>query len=79
MAWKWTQDDSKVLCVINYSDTQGSGAVVLSDAQPLNGNNTIPVTELFSGNVYYRNVNDLKSTGLFAIVDAWSAQIFKYQ
>lgn len=49
MAWTWSTNDHKRLVVVNYSDTQGEGRVILSDAAPVNGNDTIAVTELFSG------------------------------
>ncbi len=49
MAWTWSSSAHKRVVVLNYSDTQGEGRVILSDATPVNGNDTIPVTELFSG------------------------------
>jgi len=50
VAWKWVLGNSKVLCVINYSTDKGSGSIILSDATPINGNDTIPVTDLLTGN-----------------------------
>eukprot|EP01125_Pyxidicula_operculata_P014837 TRINITY_DN4994_c0_g1_i1.p1 TRINITY_DN4994_c0_g1~~TRINITY_DN4994_c0_g1_i1.p1 ORF type:complete len:512 (+),score=87.70 TRINITY_DN4994_c0_g1_i1:405-1940(+) len=78
MAWKWALAAQKVLVVINFSDTDGSGSVVLSDAQPINGNDTIPVTELFSNTVYQRSAKEMRTTGLNVVVSSWSAQIFQY-
>jgi len=49
MAWTWSSNDQKRLVVVNYSDTQGAGRVILNDATPVNGNDTIPVTDLLSG------------------------------
>lgn len=54
MAWTWSTSTAKRLVVVNYSDTQGEGRVVLSDAAPVNGNDTIPVTELLSGTWQWR-------------------------
>lgn len=42
------------------------------------GSSTIPVTELFSGQAYQRDPAELRSSGLVAVVDAFSTQIFKY-
>jgi hypothetical protein len=78
VAWKWTLQQQKVLCVINYSDTLGQGRIVLPDALPLNGNNTIPVTELLTGAVYERNIGDLQGQGLYIILQPWQAQFFSY-
>jgi glycosidase len=78
MAWTWSTNDHKRLVVVNYSDTQGEGRVILSDAAPVNGNDTIAVTELFSGITYYRSAKDLRTNGLYVIVNQWWAQIFSY-
>lgn len=78
VAWKWTLQSQKVLCVINYSDTLGQGRVVLPDALPVNGNSTIPVTDLLTQTVFPRNVSDLQTQGLYIILQPWQAQFFLY-
>ncbi|EFA77836.1 hypothetical protein PPL_09334 [Heterostelium album PN500] len=78
IAYKWTYQNEKRLCVLNFSDTQGSGSIILSDAQPINGNDTIPVTDLLSGTTYFRSAQQLRTTGLFVVVNTWYGQIFKY-
>ncbi|KYQ99996.1 hypothetical protein DLAC_03492 [Tieghemostelium lacteum] len=78
IAYKWSYQGEKRLCVLNFSDQEASGSIVLDDATPINGNDTIPLTDLLSGTTYYRNVNDLNSTGLFVIINSWYGQIFKY-
>lgn len=78
LAWKWTSDEEKLLVVVNYSDTTGAGAVVLNDAQPINGNNTITVTDLLSKQSWDRSVKELQSSGLFVVIQPWSCQIIKY-
>lgn len=77
LAWKWTGDE-KILVVVNYSDDTGAGAVVLSDAAPINGNDTIPVTDLLSNQTWQRSAKEMQTSGLFVVIDAWSAQILKY-
>jgi hypothetical protein len=49
MAWTWADSEQKRLVVVNYSDSDGSGRVILANAAPVQGNDTIPVTELLSG------------------------------
>jgi len=78
LAWKWNYNDDKVLCLINYSTQTGSGAVLLSDAMPRNGNDTIPVTELFTSTVYWRSAQQIRSQGLYVVIDAFATQFFKY-
>lgn len=78
MAWKWTSDTERLLVVVNYSDTTGAGSVVLSDAQPINGNDTIPVTDLMSGQTWMRSAHALSTTGLLTVIQPWSCQILKY-
>eukprot|EP01106_Pelomyxa_sp_JSP_P005480 TRINITY_DN1868_c0_g1_i2.p1 TRINITY_DN1868_c0_g1~~TRINITY_DN1868_c0_g1_i2.p1 ORF type:complete len:375 (+),score=96.90 TRINITY_DN1868_c0_g1_i2:141-1265(+) len=76
MAWRWNYNNSaKRLVVINYSDTQGSGYVVVPD---VTGSSTVTITELFSGTQYSRSAPDMRSTGLNVIIPCWSAQIFQY-
>jgi len=78
MAWKWSLNNKKVLCVINYSDQTGNGRVVLPDALPVNGSDEIPVTELFSRVVYQRSSKELRTNGIFVIINAWSIQMLEY-
>jgi hypothetical protein len=78
MAWKWTNNDERLLVVVNYSDSPGAGAIILSDAQPVNGNDTIPVTDLISQQTWMRSANQMQSSGLFTVIQPWSCQILKY-
>ncbi|KAH3764990.1 alpha amylase [Pelomyxa schiedti] len=76
MAWKWNYNgSSKRLVVVNFSDTSGSGYIVLSD---VSGSGTVTITELFTGTQYQRSAEDLRSTGLIVVVSPWSSQIFQY-
>jgi len=78
IAYGWEYRDQKRLCVINYSDQNGSGTVKVANAQPVNGNDTIPVTDLLTNNVYYRSASQMRTQGLFVVVNSWYAQIFEY-
>jgi len=78
IAYRWEYQNEKRLCVINYSDQNGSGSVQVTNAQPVNGNDTIPVTDLLSGTVYYRSASQMRNQGLFVVVNSWYAQIFEY-
>lgn len=72
----WTYDDGtqRVLVVVNYSDTQGTGSVKLSNV----GSGTITFEEKLSGEVYERDGAEVRNDGLFVIIGAWNAQIFYY-
>jgi hypothetical protein len=79
IGYRWAYGNERRLCVINFSDTEGWGNAILADAQPgPNNNDTIPVTELLTNQVYYRSASALRSTGLGVGVNSWYAQIFKY-
>lgn len=78
LSWKWTSETERILVVVNYSDQVGSGSVILSDAYPINGNDTIIVNELISNQIWYRSANTLKNQGIFCIIQPWSLQVMKY-
>ena len=78
IAYRWQLGNENRLCVINYSDAQASGSVIASNAQTKNGNDTIPVTDLLTGTIYYRSASQMRTTGLFVIIQPWNAQIFTY-
>jgi len=78
MAWKWVNGNTKVVCIINYSDTQAQGRVVLSDAMGQNGNDSEQVVELLQNQVYTRSASEMRTQGLYVIVNSWYAQIFMY-
>lgn len=81
MAWEWSDESTneRRLVVVNYSAGQGSGQIRLPDARPTTpGGNTCNFTDLLTGAQYTRNVNDVRSVGLFVIVNSYWAQIFKY-
>src|SRR3989338_8468314 len=78
MAWKWSYEGTSILCVVNYADSAGSGAIVIADASPVHGNDTIPVVDIWNDITYYRSVSILKTTGLFVIVNPYDYQIFQY-
>lgn len=79
IAFHWSLGNERRLCVINFSDEQqGWGTIVVPDAQPINGNDTIPVTDLLSGEVYYRSANGMRTSGLNVGINSWYAQIFQY-
>lgn len=76
LTWKWTKGDQHVLVTVNFGDNQSGGFIVCDDA-PLNGS-TIPVTELFTDVVYNRDPNEMRSQGLFVLLDGYQVQVFNY-
>jgi len=78
IAYRWAFGNQKILCVINFSDQNGSGSIVLSNAESKDGKDEIPVVELLSDQTYYRSATQMRTTGLFVIVNSWYAQIFSY-
>ena len=76
VAWKWTKGESRILVCVNLSDHQCGGNVVLNDA-PLKSK-TIPVTDLIGGDVYDRDPNEMRTTGLIVVLQSYQIQIFEY-
>lgn len=66
------------LCVINYSDAEGVGSVVVSNAVAPGGTDDLTITELLSGQSYVRSASQMRTSGLLVIIPAWYAQIFAY-
>eukprot|EP01129_Flabellula_baltica_P006511 TRINITY_DN2445_c0_g1_i1.p1 TRINITY_DN2445_c0_g1~~TRINITY_DN2445_c0_g1_i1.p1 ORF type:complete len:519 (-),score=99.77 TRINITY_DN2445_c0_g1_i1:18-1553(-) len=75
MSWKFETPQERALVVINYSDQQGTGNIVLRDAP---GNGDISMVELFSNQTYVRSASTLRTEGLFTIIQPWSSQVFLY-
>jgi hypothetical protein len=78
LVWRWDHGTEKRLCVLNFSDSNAGGYVVVSNAEEKNGNDTIPVTDLLTGDVYYRSASKMRTQGLFVLVNSWYGQIFEY-
>lgn len=75
MAWRWSYGKERRLCVLNFSDYEGTGRVIVSDAE---GEGDIPIVELLSGEKYERSAKEMRQDGLFVIVPPWYGQIFSY-
>eukprot|EP00768_Dysnectes_brevis_P002888 gnl/Dysnectes_brevis/2107_a2444_2013.p1 GENE.gnl/Dysnectes_brevis/2107_a2444_2013~~gnl/Dysnectes_brevis/2107_a2444_2013.p1 ORF type:complete len:508 (+),score=96.26 gnl/Dysnectes_brevis/2107_a2444_2013:49-1572(+) len=78
MAWRYEYKSTRILVVVNYSDTSGSGSIILPNAYSQSGGDTIVVQDILNDQSYSRSASDMRSSGLYVIVDAWWAQIFKY-
>jgi len=78
MAWRWSYGKEKRLCVLNFSDYQGSGRVIVPDAEGINGADEITVTDLLSGQKFERSAKEMRESGLFVIVPSWYGQILTY-
>mmetsp|Transcript_4552 Transcript_4552/g.17217 ORF Transcript_4552/g.17217 Transcript_4552/m.17217 type:complete len:544 (-) Transcript_4552:601-2232(-) len=77
LAWKYTIDNDKVMVVINFSDTEAYGQIVLTDATSSSGDDLV-IDDLLNDKQYHRSVKEMKTTGLKVLVDPWWCQIFKY-
>ena len=69
-----------MLVVVNYSDAQGNGSIVLDDLlpPPANPQTVIRLTEIMSGEEYERKIEDLRTAGLFCAVEPWAVQVFEF-
>lgn len=78
MAWSWSFGDEKRLVVVNYSDQQGQGRVQVPDATPKQGQDVIPITDLMTSQTYLRSSAEMRSPGLYVVINPWTAQVFTY-
>jgi glycosidase len=69
VAWEIHQDKNTLLVVINYSNTRSQGLVHLTINQ-LAGN-TWRLVDLFKGDVYNRNGDEIVGPGLFVDLSPW--------
>lgn len=76
MAWKWVYGSEKYLVVLNFSDEQAYGTVVLSD---LSGSGSVQLKELLTGAVYDRDAEEIRTRGLGVVLYSFQGQIFKYE
>ena len=77
VAWSWAHKETgeKRLVVVNYSTELAGGSVVVPD---VSGSGTVTINELISGATYSRNAEEMRSTGLNVVINAYSGQIFSY-
>jgi len=78
IAYSWEYQDDKRLCVLNFNGNNAGGVIVVPNAQARNGNDTIPVTDLLTGTVYYRSASAMRTTGLNVLINEWYGQLFEY-
>ena len=78
VAWRWSDSaGNKRLVVVNFSDTEGWGNVVVADAEAPSGD-SLTITELITDVQYVRSASQMRTTGLVCGVAPFSAQIFQY-
>ena len=75
ISWRNNDNEEKLLVVVNYTDEKGWGKVKLND---ISGSGMIQLKELLSGECYERNRDEIRNSGLYVGLDAFSAQIFAY-
>eukprot|EP01118_Nematostelium_gracile_P000619 TRINITY_DN10670_c0_g1_i1.p1 TRINITY_DN10670_c0_g1~~TRINITY_DN10670_c0_g1_i1.p1 ORF type:complete len:505 (-),score=114.64 TRINITY_DN10670_c0_g1_i1:32-1546(-) len=78
IAYSWEYNGEKRLCVINFNGQENGGVIVVPNAAARNGNDTLTVVDLLSGDVFYRSATVMRTTGLDVLVNSWYAQIFQY-
>lgn len=62
VAWRWAFGDEKRLVVVNFSNEQGWGQIVVPDASAPAGQN-LTLTELFTGVEYNRSATKMRTSG----------------
>jgi len=78
IAYRWHYLNKKRLVVVNYSDTQASGYIKVANAEPMAGNDIIPVRDMLTDTTYERSASTMRTVGLSVLINSWWAQIFEY-
>ena len=76
-AWGWRYRAERFLIVVNLSNSSAQGRVCL----PWSGlaGRTWHLTDLFSGEVFLRNGNELQAPGLFVGLDPWGFHFLRFE
>jgi hypothetical protein len=78
LTWKWVRDNEHVLVCVNFGSGTSGGYVVCSDAPSPHSGSTIPVLDMIGGVTYDRNPDEMKSKGLFILLDGYQTQVMRY-
>lgn len=75
VAHKWVKGGERFLVVANLSEQWGDGRIKLAE---VTGNGVVKVQEVLGSKAYDRDAAELRNQGLWAVLEPWSVQIFKY-
>jgi glycosidase len=75
LAWCWIKDGERYLVVVNFSETTAQ-ALVRLPWDELRGR-TWRLTDALSGEVYERNGDEMRDSGLFVDLGAWKCHFFR--
>lgn len=79
MAWRWALGNTKRLVVVNIAHEAGGAPVPVWDAYGEHGGDHIHLQELLAGkSLGHRSAHEMRSRGLYCILDPFTAQIFSY-
>ncbi len=77
LAWEWTMEQERVLIVINLSDQAAQGHIISGFGYP--EGKTFQLFDVISGELYYRDSNEMNRSGLFAGLQPWGAHAFAFE
>ncbi|EAY12492.1 Alpha amylase, catalytic domain containing protein [Trichomonas vaginalis G3] len=73
--WKWSTDKQNIIIAANFGENKTGGYCVINDFP---GNGEVEIKELFSGEIYKRNAEEIRSSGLIIVLEQYQVQIFEY-
>lgn len=76
LSWKWVFENDHILVCVHFGELYDSGSIVLNDVPKTNS--TIPLRDLIAGTIYERNSDDLRTKGLYVVLDQYQVQVFRY-
>lgn len=87
IGYRWVLGDRKVICVINFTEHEQSGRIVIPNVQPVVDTqrtppifyDVVPVRELLTEVTYLRSVKTMRTIGLTVVISRFNGQLFEYK
>jgi hypothetical protein len=76
VSWLWTDGASRLLVVVNLSDSQSQGRVPLSQAGA--GEGVLRLTDILTSEVFSRNRAELRESGLYVDLKPWGFHALEF-
>lgn len=74
LAWEWTEDGERVMIIINLSDAPAQGRV--RSAHGFSTGRAYQLFDVISGELYYRDGEEMNEPGLYAGLQPWGVHAF---
>ncbi len=77
LAWSWKKENAVRLVIVNYSPVQAQARVLLPTEWLAGRNASLRFRDRYSGEVYDRDLKELREPGLYVDLGPWKAHLFE--